>query len=193
MLPAAATRTLFGACIIAAAAGLSAGFDQAQEVEQAKQAISVFGAELKSELMSAMKAGGTVNAISVCNTSAMDISAEISREKNMNLSRVSLKNRNPANAANNWQSKVLLSFEKRQAQGEDPQSLAWQEITETDQGTEFRFMKAIPTGGLCLQCHGATLAPEVSEKLADLYPQDKATGYREGDIRGAFVVTRLLD
>ena len=43
---------------------------------------------------------------------------------------------------------------------------------------------------MCLQCHGQSIAPDVREKLSGLYPEDKATGYREGDIRGAFVVTR---
>ena len=54
-------------------------------------------------------------------------------------------------------------------------------------------MKAIPIGGLCLQCHGTAIAPELAEKLSELYPEDKATGYREGDMRGAFVVTRRLE
>jgi hypothetical protein len=54
-------------------------------------------------------------------------------------------------------------------------------------------MKAIPTGALCLQCHGLDIAPPVAEKIAELYPYDKATGYREGDIRGAFVVTKLIE
>ena len=54
-------------------------------------------------------------------------------------------------------------------------------------------MKAIPTGGLCLQCHGTAIAPKLAEKLSELYPEDKATGYSEGEIRGAFVVTRQLD
>ena len=54
-------------------------------------------------------------------------------------------------------------------------------------------MKAIPTGGLCLQCHGTAIAPPVAEKLAELYPGDKATGFEQGDLRGAFVITRQLD
>ena len=54
-------------------------------------------------------------------------------------------------------------------------------------------MKAIPTAPLCLQCHGEAIAPPVAEKITKLYPEDKATGFREGDIRGAFVVTKLLD
>ncbi|RPH93345.1 MAG: DUF3365 domain-containing protein, partial [Lysobacterales bacterium] len=36
-------------------------------------------------------------------------------------------------------------------------------------------------------------APSVAQKIAELYPDDKASGYSEGDIRGAFVVTRRVE
>ena len=54
-------------------------------------------------------------------------------------------------------------------------------------------MKAIPTGGVCLACHGENLAQGVQETITTLYPNDKATGFKSGDIRGAFVVTKVLD
>ena len=122
----------------------------------------------------------------------MPITAQLESEHGMNLSRVSLKNRNPQNAANSWQTAVLKGFEKKRLDGNDSTQLAWTETVDIDGRKEFRFMKAIPTGEICLRCHGSELAPEVSTVLAELYPQDLATDYREGDIRGAFVVTRIL-
>jgi len=133
-----------------------------EESSRAKAAIGAFASALQAELKNAMQQGGPVNAIAVCNTTAMPITAKVSSEQGLMLSRVSLKNRNPANAPNDWQKQ------------------------------QFRFMKAIPTGALCLQCHGSNMSPEVSARLTELYPGDKATGYAEGDIRGAFVVTRNL-
>jgi hypothetical protein len=55
-------------------------------------------------------------------------------------------------------------------------------------------MKALPTQKLCLNCHGAEaqIAPEAKEKLKVLYPNDLATGYSEGQIRGALTVKRPL-
>jgi hypothetical protein len=41
----------------------------------------------------------------------------------------------------------------------------------------------------CLRCHGVpgqTLLPEASALLSDRYPQDQATGYGPGDLRGAW-------
>ena len=163
-----------------------------EESTRAKAAIGAFASALQAELKNAMQHGGPVNAIGVCNTTAMPITAKVSLEQGLKLSRVSLKNRNPANAPNDWQGEVLESFENRKAAGDDLATMAWSEIAAIDGKKQFRFMKAIPTGALCLQCHGSDISPEVSARLTELYPGDMATGYAAGDIRGAFVVTRNL-
>lgn len=180
-------------CLATLASGISADFDEAQQLEQAQKATAAFAGALKSELRSAMQAGGPIEAIQVCNTRALAISQEVSIQNGMNLSRVSLKNRNPDNAPDWWQTEVLTSFEARKNAGEPPGTISWHQLVETENGREFRFMKAIPTGPPCLQCHGKNIAPPVSEKLAELYPEDKATGFSEGDIRGAFVITRKVN
>jgi len=159
------------------------------EIAAAKAAIKEFAGALQAELKAAMQSGGPVAAIAVCNTQAMPITQRVSAERGMDLSRVSLKNRNPANAPNGWQTAVLEGFEKQKAAGQDITGLAWSETVTVDGEQEFRFMKAIPTGGGCLLCHGTNLSPEIGQALAGLYPEDQATGFTEGDIRGAFVVT----
>jgi hypothetical protein len=156
------------------------------DLQKAKETTAAFGAALKAELVTAMQSGDALSAIDVCHTKAPQIAAAVALDNGMEISRVSLKNRNRNNAANDWQIDVLKSFETRLQSGENAQSLTWNEIRDG----EFRFMKAIPTGGLCLQCHGQAITPAVAEKIAELYPQDRATGYTEGEIRGAFVVTR---
>ena len=164
--------------------------DMAEETARAKEAVQVFAGALKAELQKAMQAGGPVAAIGLCNTRAMPITQQVASEHGLQLGRVSLKYRNPGNAPNEWQNTVLEEFERRKASGEDPAGMAWSEIVNTGGRQEFRFMKAIPTGDVCLICHGTGIAPEVSEVLASLYPEDLATGFEVGDIRGAFVVTR---
>ena len=169
--------------------------DKAALIEEAKLAVQALGGTLKGELQLAMKAGGPVNAMDVCNTKAPEIAKSVSADKNMAVSRVSLKNRNPVmGKANEWQDTVLNEFETRKTGGEKADALAYANIVKTSDGhEEFRFMKAIPTGSLCLTCHGAELKPEVSAKLNELYPDDKAVGYKEGDLRGAFVVVKQLN
>ncbi len=90
-------------------------------VEEAKSAVQALGGTLKGELQKAMKSGGPVNALSVCNTRAPEIARAVSTEKNLQVGRVSLKYRNPdMGKPNEWQVKVLEDFEARQAAGEEP-------------------------------------------------------------------------
>jgi hypothetical protein len=166
----------------------AAPVDKAALVEQAKGAVQKLGGTLKGELETAMKAGGPVDALTVCQKRAPEIAKSVSEESGMQVGRVSLKNRNPNGAANEWQSKVLNEFDSRKAAGEDPNSLVYSDIVDN----EFRFMKAIPTGQVCLSCHGTAISPAVTAKLKELYPKDIATGYKEGDIRGAFVAIKKL-
>jgi hypothetical protein len=79
----------------------------------------------------------------------------------------------------------MLTFESRKAAGEDIKKMEYSEVV----GDEFRYMKAIPTNIVCLKCHGSEIDPKVAAKLEKLYPEDKAIGFKQGDIRGAFYVT----
>lgn len=191
------TRPLLAVLLLAAAPTLAAADADAPEMAalngQAMASVGALASALKSELTAAMAAGGPVQAIDVCHARAPAIAREISADQGVDVSRVSHRNRNAGNAPTAWQAAVLEHFQARLDAGEDPASLTWQEFAQTPEGREYRFMKAIPTQPLCLACHGQAIAPPVTEKLAELYPADRATGFAEGDIRGAFVVTRLLD
>jgi hypothetical protein len=87
---------------------------------------------------------------------------------------------------------VLSDFAARQARGEDVKPMAHFEAVDNNGEKSFRFMKAIPTGEVCLKCHGADIAADVKAKLQEAYPDDKATGYKPGDVRGAFTITQPM-
>ena len=44
----------------------------------------------------------------------------------------------------------------------------------------------------CLKCHGETIEPETAAILDELYPEDKARGYKAGQVRGAFTLKKKL-
>lgn len=161
------------------------------QTNQAKAAIKSLGTQLKQELQAAFKQGGAINAVGVCKLKAPAIAKAVSNS-GMQVGRVSLKNRSPGNVPLEWQKVVLEQFEKKKASGEAVDKLMYREIVKTDNGREFRMMKAIPTGNLCIVCHGETLDKGLVAKLDDLYPEDKARGFKKGDIRGAFWVTNKL-
>jgi hypothetical protein len=165
-------------------------FDKKAAVLEAKTITKAFGGALKTELKKAMKAGGAVNALDVCNTEANPIAEKSAKEHNALISRVSLKNRNPDNVPNDWQRAVLEDFNVRAAKGENVKKMGFAEVVEHDGKKQLRFMKALPTGGLCLECHGTNIEADVEDKITALYPDDKATGYEKGQVRGAVVILK---
>lgn len=46
---------------------------------------------------------------------------------------------------------------------------------------------------LGLSCHGESLSTKLEKTLAEHYPNDKATGYKLGDIRGGFSLSQAID
>jgi hypothetical protein len=180
------------AVLLAAMLPVAAAAQTEALVGESRQAIKAFAENLQGELKAAMRDGGPVNAIDVCHTVAPDIAQAVSDARGVDVARRSLQNRNPGNAPNDWEQAVLEEFEARKVAGEPLDSLDFAEVVETDDGREFRYMKAIPTGELCLNCHGSDIAPDVVERLDALYPEDKARGFSVGDIRGAFRIIKPL-
>lgn len=172
----------------------SAELDQKMAlINASKQTIGKFAKTLKGELKKAVKEGGLTNAIGVCSKKATPIAQDISKQQGLTIKRVSIKNRNPNNVPTEWQRKVLEDFALKHAKGADLKKMAYAQIVETDGKKQFRFVKAIPTGKLCLKCHAEKIDAKVEAKLAELYPDDKARGFKQGDLRGAFVVTKDLN
>ena len=167
--------------------------DRSQLAVETRGAIKALAAELKGTLQSAMKTDGPVKAISVCSEKAPKLAQKVSNDKGMEVGRTSLKVRNQLNAPDAWELSVLEQFEQRKARGEVVNKIEYSETTQHNGSTVFRYMKAIPTDDVCLLCHGDQIAENLSAELKKLYPNDKATGFSKGDIRGAFTVVKILE
>ncbi|MGO9172542.1 MAG: DUF3365 domain-containing protein [Rhodomicrobium sp.] len=158
-------------------------------VAQARSIVGQFSEKLKSQLVGAMKAEGPVKAIEVCKVAAPAIAGEVSTE-GWSVGRTSLKLRNAKSKPNEWEKQTLELFEAEKAKGADVTKLERSEIADVNGVRTFRYMKAIPTAEPCLTCHGSEVKEPVKAKLAELYPNDRATGFKLGDIRGAFTLSK---
>jgi hypothetical protein len=147
---------------------------------------------LQGELFAAMKAGGPVNALGVCREKAPGIAAATAAGTPWRIARTALKLRNPGNAPDAWETARLEEFGKRLAGGEDLAAIESFDVVEVEGRPTFRYMKAIGTTSPCLNCHGASLKPEIAAKLKELYPEDQAVGFAAGQLRGAFTLSRPL-
>jgi hypothetical protein len=143
---------------------------------------------LKPQLKNAIKNGGFTHAVEFCSVQAPIIGKNANKNSDWKLKRVSLKNRNLNAIPDAWEEKVLKEFDKRQTNGESAKKMAFSEVVDG----EFRFMKAQGSEKVCLQCHGKNIQAEVSAKIKQSYPNDKAINYEMGQIRGAFSLRKKL-
>lgn len=147
--------------------------------------------KLLASLQEEIKKSGPEGAIPVCKDMAPKMAGEISKQTGWKIKRVSLKVRNDARAIpDEWEKAALEDFDKRAAAGESPAQLEKGEKV----GNEYRYVKALPVQQLCLNCHGPAdqLSPAVKSVLGQHYPNDRATGYSVGQIRGAISVRKPL-
>ncbi|WP_338074221.1 DUF3365 domain-containing protein [Halochromatium glycolicum] len=191
-LPTMPKRILLAATLMVASPAFVIAETTAHLNDEAKILIKQFATSLKGELVSAIKAGGPSNAIAVCEDRAPAIANSLSESSDWTIGRTSLKTRNPDNAPDAWETKILKQFEGLKAAGNPVEPMSYAAVVEEDGQKQYRYMKAIPTQEVCLACHGKQLNPAVVEALEAAYPQDQATGYSAGDIRGAFTLSKPL-
>jgi hypothetical protein len=163
-------------------------------IEETKQAALGIPPKLLQMVQEEINKGSHEGAIAACKDKAPKMAAAASQNTGWAIRRVSLKNRNPKAVPDAWEQAVLEDFDRRRAAGESPANMEKAEIVSEGDKRMLRYMKALPTQGLCLNCHGTEdkIDAKVKARLAELYPNDKATGYSEGQIRGALTVKRPL-
>lgn len=139
---------------------------------------------LAQNLVKAIGEKGTLYAVEFCNIEAMPLTRKMEEEHNAFIRRVSDRNRNAKNEASEQELDYIEHFKEQIATGKDPEPIV---ITENGRS---RFYSPIITNKMCLQCHGKPeqMQPEVIKKLQDLYPNDKAVGYSENEVRGLWSI-----
>ncbi len=170
-----------------------AGPSVAEYAEQARAKTGEFANVLKGEFQNALKKGGPTEAIFVCSTKAPAIANKISRQTGWMVRRVSLKVRNPLDRSDEFESINLQIFESTAHEKDQQSEIA--QIIQVGGRKEFRYMKVIKIAPPCLKCHGPLdkITPEIKDILKENYPHDQATGYKVGDVRGAFSVRMPLN
>lgn len=194
------TRALLGLVLVAGLGSAHAADFTPQDLERLKldtrqKALPVLP-QVAGMATAEVQQRGAAQAIPVCKEKAPQALQRKAEETGWRLSRVSLKTRNPDRGrADAWEARHLADFNIRSAQGEKPEALEVGEVVTNGQGQqEFRYLRAIPVGAFCVQCHGVgdQVAQDLRANLARDYPHDQALGYSVGQIRGALSVRRPL-
>jgi hypothetical protein len=131
---------------------------------------------LKGRLTEVVGSDGPAAAISVCSKEAPQIAERVAREHGVKIGRTSFRLRNTDNAPPEWAAQLVAD---RCAE-------------PTYMTHEGRLVALLPIRMLkpCLACHGPadTIQAPIKDALAEYYPNDRATGFREGDLRGWFCI-----
>lgn len=186
----AALATVF----LAGCASMPSAEKQAKLAEESRATVMELMKKTAGTLQQELSANGPESAISVCREKAPQIARSIMEEKRVHVRRVTTKQRNPRSAPDAWEVKVLQDFEARLAKGEKPDTIEYYQVVHEDGKPVFRYMKALPVMPMCVTCHGTPeyIPAGVQAKLKELYPNDQATGYSVGMLRGAVSLKKPL-
>jgi len=140
---------------------------------------------LLNELNTEIKENGIVSAINYCSFQAIPITKQISEDENVQLSRVSHRNRNPINAANEEELKLIEEYIRLKQSGE-----VLKPVVVHGKGTKTFYSPILLATPLCLSCHGKPeeMNQEVRQAIAERYPDDKAINFELNEVRGMFKV-----
>ena len=159
--------------------------------EESKETLQKYAVETKGvlgkNLMNAINRQGTEKAIEFCSTKAIVLTDSMGTAFVATLKRVSDKPRNPLNKATENETDFINELKEKISKDEKMTP----KFTESESKITGYF--PIETNAMCLQCHGSKdldIKPNVLKKIVQLYPKDQATGYKENEIRGIFVVTQ---
>lgn len=144
---------------------------------QAEAAAKGLGKALKTHLVKAIEESGPAGGLKACSEDAVGLTALVAGTQGAKVGRASLRKRNPNNDGPDWVQAWLQGQGERPAEGVTG-------LHEIVDGTA-RFLAPVAIEPPCLLCHGETLADDVQAELAQRYPDDAATGYQLGDLRGA--------
>jgi hypothetical protein len=175
-------RIVVALCLLLAL-GLAA---QQPPAPRAREAVKELGAKIRSLLAAELAAGGFEGAVKVCAAKAQEETKRYAAEQGINIRRVSTKARNQANLPDAWERTRLNEWAALLGKGE-----ALPEAAEGETPTgDYRLLVPIRIQAMCLTCHGnrQQIPAEVNSLVKQHYPEDAATGYRNGDLRGAFSV-----
>ena len=149
------------------------------DIERAQNALQPFKDQMVAALVESLE-GGPMNTIHVCREKAPQIAAALSVD-GVEMGRTSHRLRNPANAPQPWVEPLMRAYV------DDPELSEPRAVLLDD--SRFGYVEPIRTINLCINCHGPAVEEELLAEIRTLYPEDQATGFRVGDLRGLFWVT----
>lgn len=152
-------------------------------LQRGHQIVSLTFDTLRNSLLKAISSKGMDGAINFCNENAYPITGIYG--DSVLIRRTSLRVRNPKNKPDSLELLILNEMEELMLSSNMPAA----SVTRQQPRGEIHFFKPIILQAMCLNCHGT---PDVQiqkitqAKITELYPNDHAVNFKEGDLRGVW-------
>jgi len=194
MLKSVITTTIFFSVLFLSCADNKVEISENQVAGMRATAME-FMKDLKGILINQIQTNGILQAVSVCSDTAQVLTNNFGVEKGVYIKRVSLKNRNVNNAPDDFEKMILNKFALMQQNNELNGETEYAEIVDEGEFKYLRYVKPILVQAECLNCHGSEneIMPEVKQLISQAYPDDKAVGYKIGDLRGVVSLKKAIE
>lgn len=160
---------------------------QEQMIQKGTEVSSALVQKLGGELKTQMQSGGPIAALHFCSQNALSLTEQIAKESGTSIKRVSTQNRNPVNAATPEEKTLLSQWQTMIKNGE---ALPPYKLTKRSDGQTAYYKPILINNEACLKCHGdIAVDSPLAKAIKETYPEDQATGYKMGDLRGMITVS----
>lgn len=141
---------------------------------------------LSTNLQNALADSGVSGALKFCNVEAMPLTDSLSQNYGVTVRRASHRPRNSCNRVDSLEMASIKTYLEHIETSE--------ELKPIVNASEYRIIYHAPiriAGQLCMNCHGTPRTDITAgdmEIINKLYPEDEATGFSIGDLRGIWVI-----
>jgi len=140
--------------------------------------------KLGGELKTQMQTTGAMGALHFCSQNALTLTEQVAKESKTSIKRISINHRNPVNKANAEETTLLQEWEKLVKNG---QPLPSHKLVTVSDNTVLFYKPIVINNEACLKCHG-NVEGDLAKAIKAAYPEDRATGYKMGDLRGMIAI-----
>ncbi len=183
-------RSFIAICAIVLLTGTALNASEKETVIQIKQEgikyIKMLGGALKKEVKAKMKEDPSGSlAMGFCSQKAEEITKDVNKKipSYAHVRRTSLKVRNEANKPDSIDKVIMNEYQENIQKN----TFKPNDIKVVNIGNVYRVYKPLLTKKMCLKCHGENISNDIKAVIKNVYPNDKATGFKEGDLRGVIV------
>lgn len=140
--------------------------------------------KLGSQVKGIMQKDGPVEAVNFCSKNAISLTHEVSKAHGVKMKRVTLQQRNPLNRPTPEEIEIMNAWMSGMAKAQQPTAV----LTKVPTGFTY-YKPLVINNDACLKCHGTVdSTTPLGQALKAAYPNDRAIGYKMGDLRGMIVV-----